>query len=77
MNAQVHFDILRRLDTIKSSGLIIDYLVSWVGFAGKLDPKVCSWTTSGRHIHAVRERVMSSLEGLVPTENIIVKIDQD
>jgi len=75
MDAQIHSDITRRLDTFKSAGIIRDYWVSWVGSAGRLDPKVCSWITPDDHADDIREQVISSLEGLVTTDNILVRVE--
>jgi hypothetical protein len=75
MNAETHDDITRQLEMIKSTGLIADYWVSWVGCNGKLDPRVCSWIVSEREIQSTREKITSLLKGLVPAENVIVKID--
>jgi hypothetical protein len=60
MNASVHFDIISRLDKIKSGGLITDYWVSWVGSGGKLDPKVSSWVTESSEVPVVQELLVIS-----------------
>ncbi len=75
MNASVHFDIISRLDKIKSSGLITDYWVSWVGSGGKLDPKVSSWVTESSEVSAVQELLVIQLDDVVPNNNIIVEVD--
>ena len=75
MNAQIHSEITSRLNVMRSEGLISDYWVSWVGCAGKLEPKVCSWIDSHRAISLVRERIVSLLSDLVSAANIVVKED--
>ena len=77
MNASVHFDIIRRLDNIKSRGLITDYWVSWVGSGGKLDPKVSSWVAESGEISFVRELLVFQLDDVVPNNNITVDVDSD
>jgi len=39
--------IFERLETTKKFGLLSDYLVSWVGRAGRLNPKVTVWGRDG------------------------------
>ena len=75
MDIEIHSDITRRLETIKSSGLISDYWVSWVGMTGRLEPRVCSWVGSKNFAQPVREELILKLEGLVATGNIIVILE--
>jgi hypothetical protein len=76
MNSQTHYDIAARLDLIKSEGLISDFWISWVGCGGKLEPRVCGWTLSDKNILSARQRLDAELAGLVPSGNIIIKLDR-
>jgi hypothetical protein len=76
MDERIHYDITRRLDAMKTRGLISDYWVSWVGSSGDLQPKVCSWITGSNGVEPVREHVALVLNGLVASEHITVKADE-
>ena len=75
MDEHIHYDITRRLDAMKTRGLITDYRVSWVGSSGELEPKVCSWITANNELQPVRDQVALLLSGLVASENITVKAE--
>ena len=60
--------IFERLETTKKFGLLSDYLVSWVGRAGRLNPKVTVWgkdgTPEGTYEGMVRHNVRTIVEAL-------------
>jgi hypothetical protein len=76
MDERIHYAITRRLDAMKTRGLITDYWVSWVGSSGELQPKVCSRITGGNGVERVRDQLALVLNGLVASENITVKADE-
>ena len=64
-----HFE---RLETTKKFGLLSDYLVSWVGRAGRLNPKVTVWGRDGTPEDVVEHYVARLLKGLVNDRDIVV-----
>ena len=57
--------IFERLETTKKFGLLSDYLVSWVGRAGRLNPKVTVWGRDGTPEDVVEHYMARLLKGLV------------
>jgi hypothetical protein len=64
--------IFERLETTKKFGLLSDYLVSWVGRAGRLNPKVTVWGKDGTPEDVVEHYVARLLKGLVSDRHIVV-----
>src|SRR3954453_12658432 len=64
--------IFERLETTKKFGLLSDYLVSWVGRAGRLNPKVTVWGRDGTPEDVVEHYVARLLKGLVNDRHIVV-----
>ena len=64
--------IFERLETTKKLGLLSDYLVSWVGRAGRLNPKVTVWGRDGTPEDVVEHYVARLLKGLVNDRHIVV-----
>jgi hypothetical protein len=62
--------IFERLETTKKFGLLSDYLVSWVGRAGRLNPKVTVWGKEPEDV--VEHYVARLLKGLVNDRHIVV-----
>ena len=61
--------IFERLETTKKFGLLSDYLVSWVGRAGRLSPKVTVWGRDGTPEDVVEHYVARcSRTGQRPTD---------
>ena len=75
MNPKLHYKIADKLEGAKASGLICDYLVSWVGFDGRLDPVVSGWKTSAQPDESVHQRMAALLAGLVSAQNVKVRTD--
>jgi hypothetical protein len=67
--------IFERLETTKKFGLLSDYLVSWTGRAGRLDPKVTVWGNDGTPEDVVRQYVARLLRGFVSDRQITVALD--
>jgi hypothetical protein len=64
--------IFERLEVTKKFGLVSDYLVSWTGRSGRLDPKVTVWGKDGTPEDVVQHYIARLLKGLVPDQRIIV-----
>jgi hypothetical protein len=64
--------IFERLETTKKFGLLSDYLVSWVGRAGRLNPRVTVWGKDGTPEDVVEHYVARLLKGLVNDRHIVV-----
>lgn len=64
--------IAKTLDGIKGDGLISDYLVTWSGQDGQLDPSVTVWSDEQRFVASIRDVVAKYLGGLVAADQIIV-----
>jgi hypothetical protein len=73
MNPTLHHKIAAKLEAAKASGLICDYLVSWVGFGGRLDPMVSGWKSSAQPDESVQQRMAALLVGLVSAQNVRVR----
>jgi hypothetical protein len=73
MNPTLHHKIADKLEGAKASGLICDYLVSWVGFGGKLDPVVSGWKSSAQPDESVQRLMAALLAGLVSEQNVRVR----
>jgi hypothetical protein len=73
MNPQLHRKISDKLEAAKAAGLICDYLVSWVGFGGRLHPVVRGWKSAAQPDDTVQQRVAALLTGLVSARNIKVR----
>ena len=43
MDYEIHKLISRRLDQLKDRGWVSEYLISWKGHSGRLDPNVAVW----------------------------------
>jgi len=67
--------IAEKLESIKEVGHISEYLVTWRGSDGRLDPNVTVWTEPEED--RVKPLIARCLSGLVPSENIHVLADQD
>ncbi len=67
--------IAGRLARAKGRGLISDYLVSWRGRGGRLEPKVTVWRDAGVMSGELRDRLVRSLAGLVRSGHILVLDD--
>jgi hypothetical protein len=65
-------EIFERLETTKKHGLLADYLVSWTGRSGRLDPKVTVWGKDGTPEDVVQNYIAQLLKGLVPDRKISV-----
>ncbi len=76
MALENHARITRFLETIKRNGLISEYLVSWNGRGGRLEPKVTVWHEP-RSVarHNVRNEVAQKLLGLVAANRINLVAD--
>jgi hypothetical protein len=74
---QHHDRIAGTLDLVKGQGLISEYLVSWRGHGGRLEPKVVAWSEAGTRPDTVRGKLIWSLLGLVPSKRILVVDDND
>jgi hypothetical protein len=68
-------EIFERLETTKKHGLLSDYLVSWTGRSGRLDPKVTVWGKDGTPEDVVQNYISQLLKGLVPDRKISVAAD--
>jgi hypothetical protein len=75
MNLQVQHEIERKLGSIKAAGLLSDYLVSWNGHNGALDPAVTVWRAGEISEREIKTLVANSLLGLVPDQKILVLAD--
>ncbi len=64
--------IAATLDLAKVQGLISEYLVSWRGAAGFLEPRVVVWSEPGAITDKLRGKLARQLFHLVPSENILV-----
>jgi hypothetical protein len=64
--------IFERLEVTKKFGLVSEYLVSWTGRSGRLDPKVTVWGKDGTPEDVVQHYIARLLKGLVPDRRIIV-----
>jgi hypothetical protein len=60
------------LEVTKKFGLVSEYLVSWTGRSGRLDPKVTVWGKDGTPEDVVQHYIARLLKGLVPDRRIIV-----
>ncbi len=67
--------IFERLEATKKFGLLSDYLVSWTGRSGRLDPKVTVWGNDGTPEDVVQDYISQLLKGLVPDRQISVAAD--
>jgi hypothetical protein len=67
--------IAEKLESIKQVGHISEYLVTWRGSGGQLDPNVTVWTEPDDD--RIKLLLARCLSGLVPSENIRVLADQD
>ena len=67
--------IAEKLESIRQVGHISEYLVTWRGSGGQLDPNVTVWTEPDDD--RVKPLLARCLSGLVPSENIRVLADQD
>ena len=77
MTFQHHDQIAGTLDLVKGQGLISEYLVSWRGRDGRLEPKVVVWSEAGTRPDTVRGKLIRSLLGLVPSRQILIVDDDD
>jgi hypothetical protein len=75
MNPTLHHKIEDKLEAAKASGLICDYLVSWVGFGGRLDPVVSGWKNSAQPDESVQRLMVTLLTGLVSEQNVRVRTE--
>jgi hypothetical protein len=73
MNPHLHRQISAKLERAKAAGLIRDYLISWVGFGGKLDPVVRGWKSAAQPDESVQRRIAALLAGLVSARNVKVR----
>ena len=64
--------IFERLEVTKRFCLVSEYLVSWTGRSGRLDPKVTVWGKDGTPEDVVQHYIARLLKGLVPDRRIIV-----
>jgi hypothetical protein len=67
--------IAEKLECAKEGGRISEYLVSWRGSGGQLDPNVTVWTEPDDD--GIKHLIVRSLSGLVSSENIRVLTDND
>lgn len=70
-----HQEIANALDEARHQGLISDYFVSWRGRDGRLEPKIAIWSDAESSAERVRDEILRSLLGLVPSRGIIVLDD--
>jgi hypothetical protein len=75
MNPTLHHKIADKLEGAKASGLICDYLVSWVGLGGNLDPVVSGWKSSAQPDESVQQLMAALLAGLVSEQNVRVRTE--
>ena len=76
MAFQHHDEIAGTLDRVKDQGLISEYLVSWRGRGGDLEPKLVVWSAAGTTPDRVRSSLVRSLVGLVPSTRILIVADE-
>ena len=67
--------IFERLEATKKFGLLVDYLVSWSGRAGRLRAKVTVWGRDGTPDDVVQSYIARLLKGLVSDRQISVAAD--
>ena len=67
--------IAQKLEWMKQGGHISEYLVSWRGSAGQLDPNVTVWAEP--RTDTIRRFIIRSLCGLVAHENIHMVADSE
>jgi hypothetical protein len=67
--------IFERLEVTKKFGLVSEYLVSWTGRSGRLDPKVTVWGKDGTPEDVLQHYIAQLLKGLVPDRRIVAQAD--
>lgn len=75
MNVALHDAIADKLEPMKSSGLLSEYLISWVGTADHHDPNVTVWVGARVPQERLKGVVTCSLAGLVPASLITIALD--
>jgi hypothetical protein len=75
MTLQNQDRITRSLERIKRHGLISEYLVSWKGRGGRLQPQVTVWREATLGSHEIEGELARHLSGLVPSRRIVVLAD--
>jgi hypothetical protein len=64
--------ITHSLEVIKEDGRISDYLVSWKGQGGSLEPSVTVWRKPSSIPEQIKGEIVETLFGLVPETRIVV-----
>jgi len=64
--------ITHSLEAIKENGQISDYLVSWKGQGGTLEPSVTVWRKPSAKSDQIKGEIVETLFGLVPETRIVV-----
>ena len=75
MDVPTHNYILERLEALKNSGFLSEYLIAWSGPSGKLVPDVTVWPGQCQETH-LRERLVDLIGKFVPHSRIVVLRDE-
>ena len=67
MNVGIQQLIADRLDQLKDKGFLSEYLISWKGQAGRLDPNVTVWATGNASQVVLNEELRWLIGDLVRT----------
>ena len=71
-----HGEIVDRLQTSKSLGLITDFFVSWIGVNGHLNPIVRVWRNPEVSEFDLREHIRTSLSDMINMTDLTI-VDGD
>ena len=72
MDIGLHELISQRLEDLKVSGAITEYLVAWRGPSGRLKPNVTIWSAASTFQEQLASEVQWLLGELVPSSEITI-----
>jgi hypothetical protein len=74
MDVQLHNRISERLEKLKASGSLSEYLIAWSGPSGALVPDVTVWRCKCQEAQ-LRQSLVESIGNLVPHSKIVILND--
>jgi hypothetical protein len=75
MDIRVHNRISKRLEKLKASGFLSEYLIAWSGPSGALVPGVTVWRRNCQEAQ-LRRSLSESIGNLVPLSKIVILNDE-
>jgi hypothetical protein len=74
MDIRVHKRISERLEKLKATGSLSEYLIAWSGPSGALVPDVTVWRQNCQEAQ-LRRSLVESIGSLVPQSKIVILND--